>query len=229
MQPAPGMSLLQEEAAQWQSLLPTDMQRAGPEIYRSVRSSGHTSVRNWTTQNYQGNRQALIWTDLWNAATMVDYETAKAKSDAAALQLLAVSDSNLRRLAAYIYERRTKDSVGAQHMLAPAAPGGDVDVATSWLVQSSTLHSKTEHQRNERLTAASKIDLKAKEDSKGGKGDQGRGRGRGNGRGRGQGGGKSATPQRQRLRLERKAASRLRCCGYQKQNRLSKGRVLCQP
>ena len=58
---------------------------------------------------------------------------------------------NLRRLGAYVYESRTKDSRGAAFMLAVAPPGAGTDIAPTWLVADATVHSKTEHQRDERV------------------------------------------------------------------------------
>ena len=50
-----------------------------------------------------------------------------------------------------------------------APPGASVDIAPSWLVSESTLHSKYEHQRDERVAAA--------RNRKGKKGDKGDGKG----------------------------------------------------
>ncbi len=74
----------------------------------------------------------------------------------------------LRRLSAWVCENRTGDRSGAKAMLAFAAPGGNTDIAPTWLVKEAAEHSKMEHQRSERVTAANR---------RGGGGGRGRGRG----------------------------------------------------
>ena len=48
----------------WGVGLPADFQRAGAEIYRSMRTEGSTSVRDWLNQRYQASRTSPVWTDL---------------------------------------------------------------------------------------------------------------------------------------------------------------------
>ena len=96
----------------------------------------------------------------------------------------------LRRLAAFIYESRSGDKMGAAHMLGVAPPGGQSDIAPTWLVQAATSHSKLEHQRRERADAEMRQRNRHPKGSKGdGKGSKGEGK-RG---GRGGGGGGAAT------------------------------------
>ena len=65
-------------------------------------------------------------------------------------------------------------------MLAQQAPGMQSDVAPSWMVSEATIHSKVEHQRNERVKQSRK--------------NVGSGQGRGKGK-KGDGKGKKGAPQ----------------------------------
>ena len=74
--------------------------------------------------------------------------------------------------------RRTGDADAANHMLAVRAPGGDIDIAPSWLVSSGTVHSKAEYQRKERSGGARSSGFRKKAEGKakakgGGKGKGG--------------------------------------------------------
>ena len=95
----------------------------------------------------------------------------------------------LRRLAAHVYQARTRDRTGAARMLAISPPGAGLDIAPSWLVNDVTIYSKNEHQRGERVTAADHVRHRQnKGDAKGdGKGKDGKGTGKGKGKGRGGG------------------------------------------
>ena len=138
----------------WGVGLPADFQRAGAEIYRSMRTEGATSVRDWLNQRYQASRTPPVWTDLWTMASSIDFGLRGARTEEEVLRILGTNDVmelSLRRLAAYMYEARTGDRVGAQHMLAASPPGTDNDVAPTWLVAASTMHSKSEYQRSERV------------------------------------------------------------------------------
>ena len=150
-------------------------------------------MRSWLQQNYNGSKEAAIWTDLWTAATAVDYRLAPYGNNMSEINMLLASDDSLklslRRLASWVYLRRTGDQQGALHMLAVRPPGAQADVAPSWLIEESTLHSKMEFQRNERVTKTSRGRGKGDGQQGDGAGDQGgggkdRGRGRGRGRGR---------------------------------------------
>ena len=165
----------QQGPERWESRLPPDMQRAAPEIYRSLRA-GSLSTRDYLMQNFVGNRDGPVWTDLWTLASTIDFKLEGAQSEEARNAILASDDvveMGLRRLAAFIYERRTRDSVGAAHMLAVTAPGSSVDIAPQWLVSSATTHSKAEFQRDERAAQIRK---------------RGKGRGKGKDKGKGDGG-----------------------------------------
>ena len=156
----------------WQTMLPPDMKRAAPEIYRNLRSQGVATLREWTDRNFKGNRASDLWTELWHLATEVDFRLGGVQTDQELFAVLASDDSlemQMRRLSSYIYESRTGDKAGAQQMLAVAAPGQDVDLAPTWLVRDATEHSRVEHQRAERVHGHA----------------YGRGRGRGRAPGRG--------------------------------------------
>ena len=160
-----------DEGETWEDQLPPEMPRAAPEIYRSCRAAGASSIRDWLHRHYAGNKDDKNRTrvDLWNSATRVDFEIKRCKSGAEVRILLATNDSieiEMRRLAAEEYQARTGDVVGAHQMLAVKAPGIGVDLAPSWLVNEVTAYSKAEHQRHERVQSSSRA----------------RGRGRGGGR-----------------------------------------------
>ena len=186
LQGAPGWtwsapSPAQQEEARWNLSLPPDLKRAAPEIYRSMRGAGAASARDWLSQEVTGQRHTAIWTDLWTAATNVDYLLGGCRTQTEVLTKLASDDAlelHLRRLASYVYELRTKDKVGAAAMLAVRPPGSATDLAPTWLVSEATAHSKSEFQRDERVASAGKR--------------EGRGGGRGGGFGGGAGGGGDA-------------------------------------
>ena len=170
--------LAESQQDRWEVGLPPDIKRAAPEIFRSMRSSGCLSVRDWLTQNFTGSRKATVWTDLWNVATNIDYAVGRVSTASELAILVATDDAieiGMRRLSAHVYESRTGDSTGASAMLAVRAPGLDIDVAPSWLVDEVTKHSKSEYDRAQRM--------------RGGGGGRGRGdKGDPKGGGRGSGG-----------------------------------------
>ncbi|CAK0885210.1 unnamed protein product, partial [Prorocentrum cordatum] len=165
MQASPGWAVApqtqqQQEDSRWNLSLPPDLRRAAPEIYRAMRGAGAASARDWLSQEVTGQRHTSVWTDLWTAATNVDYLLGGCKTQSELLTRLASDDAlelHLRRLASYVYEMRTKDKVGAAAMLAVRPPGSAADLAPTWLVTEATTHSKAEHQRDERVHAASKL------------------------------------------------------------------------
>ncbi|CAK0898424.1 unnamed protein product, partial [Prorocentrum cordatum] len=126
-----------------------------------MRGAGAASARDWLSQEVTGQRHTAVWTDLWTAATNVDYLLGGCRTQSELLTRLASDDAlelHLRRLASYVYEMRTKDKVGAAAMLAVRPPGSAADLAPTWLVAEATTRSKAEHQRDERVHAASKHD-----------------------------------------------------------------------
>ena len=166
---------------EWEDQLPPDLPRAAPEIYRSCRAAGATSIRNWLDRHYSGSRddKSKTWVDLWNAATRVDFGVARHRGAQEVSNFLANDDFmeiDLRRLASEEYMARTGDQVGANQMLAVKAPGIGVDLAPSWLVREVTDYRRNDHQRRERVRANSRP------------ADRGRGRAGRDGRGGGRGG-----------------------------------------
>ena len=142
-------------------------------------------MRDWIVQRYQGSRTSPVWTDLWTFATSIDFRFRDCKNDLEIMQVLATDDMmeiGLRRLAAFIYEQRSGDRVGAAHMLGTAPPGGSSDVAPTWMVTSATAHSKTEFQRRERAESEAR-QRKKKGDGKGDGKDKDRKGPKGGGRG----------------------------------------------
>ena len=183
------------QARRWDATLAPDFKRAAPEIFRNVMSAGATSIREWITQNFNGDRASAQWVDLWTLASNVDYAVAGVAGggDTAIFTLLGTDDQlelAMRRLSSFVYESRTGDRSGAMAMLGTRPPGSRVDIAPSWLVAEVTAHSKAEHQRQERVSSARNVQNRAKADPKGKGGKGGKG-GRGKGKG-GAGGGAAA-------------------------------------
>ena len=177
------------EQMAWHLKLPADLQRAGPEIYRNIRSEGVTSVRQWVNEQHPGLEQKSSpqYQDLFTTATIIDYEVADCRTEGMLMQKLATSDAleiHSRKLGAFIYLRRTKDKTGANRILGIKAPGTNTDIAPKWLLDDANLHSKTEFQRQERGAKASKY-----EGSGSGQSEFRQRRGGGRGKGSGKGGG----------------------------------------
>jgi len=179
----------------WHQQLAPDLKRAAPEIYSSLRAAGTANVREWLSQEFTGSRHSDSWVDLWTTATSIDFKLAAAAAAAGVGGMAAALNGDdsiemgLRRLAAYVYQARTRDRTGAARMLAISPPGAGLDIAPSWLVNDVTIYSKNEHQRGERVTAADHVRQRQnKGDAKGdGKGKDGKGKGKGKGKGRGGG------------------------------------------
>ena len=116
-----------------------------------IRAQGAKTTREWLLQNHGDRKTDPRWTDLWTAAAGVDFLLADCKSDQERWDKLSTNDQlelHLRRLSAFMYECRTKDSKGALHMLAQAPPGSQIDIGPDWLITEATTHSKVEHQRD---------------------------------------------------------------------------------
>jgi hypothetical protein len=151
-----------------------------------MRSAGASSARDWLRSEFTGNRNDQTFTDLWHAATAIDFRLAQAGSEDAMTMALATDDQlelHLRRFGAYIYIRRTGDKVGGAHMLAVHAPGSSCDLAPEWLITETSAHSRAEFRVAEQVTKLTK--------TRGGGHDQdvSQRRGRGKGRGKDWGGG----------------------------------------
>ena len=161
-------SAMPDASVRWDVGLNPSMKRAAPETYKLIRSQGAVTVRDWFGQQKAENDHRYV--DLWTTATTIDYMLAGCHNDAEKIKMLQENDQLellLRRFASYIYERRTRDTKGAMHMLGQAPPGSLVDIGPDWLIADATLHSKLEHQRDAFVS-------------------RGRGQDRGGGRGRDQ-------------------------------------------
>jgi hypothetical protein len=143
------------DQARWHASLPADLQRAASEIYRSLRAAGSASVRDWMQSVFpQGQGDSPQCIDLWTPASAIDFKLAQEPDDASLMRSLVSDDFlelSLRRLAAYVCQKRSGNKTGALHMLAVKPPGSGSDIAPEWLVSSATLHSKSEYQREERV------------------------------------------------------------------------------
>jgi len=158
--------------------LDPDLRRAASAVYIKLRSQGATSCRDFLSTYYGDAKGDHRWIDLWQSACTVDFALADCETNEEVMARLQQDDLleiHLRRLGSWVYERRTKDRVGAQNMLAIAAPGMSLDISPAWLVAESTGFSREEHNRDVRVQAA-----------------RGSGRGRA-GDGRGSGAGRQAS------------------------------------
>ena len=102
------------EHLQWHLRLPSDLQRAAPELYRNIRAEGVASVRQWVNEQHPTLelKQSPTYQDLFTTATIIDYELADCRSESSIMHKLATSDMleiQLRKLGSFVYLRRTKD------------------------------------------------------------------------------------------------------------------------
>ena len=139
----------------WESTLPPDLKRAGPEIFASFKSAGAKSARDWLNQMIPlDKRNDPTYVDLFNQASLVDFVIKDARGNhTKALNLIATSDTAevaLRRLASYVHERRTGDRDAAISMLAIKPTNLSHDIAPSWLVSEASVFSQSEYKRRER-------------------------------------------------------------------------------
>ncbi|CAE7880534.1 unnamed protein product [Symbiodinium sp. KB8] len=142
----------------WEASLPPDLKRAGPEIYASMKAAGVRCVRDWVNSMFSvDQRHSAHYVDLFNLASLVDFKAKEGgASQARILSIIAQDDTcevALRRLAAWIHERRTGDKNAAQSMLAIKPSSYSSDVAPSWLVTEAASYSQSEHKRRERARA----------------------------------------------------------------------------
>ena len=173
-----------------------NVRRAAPEIYVSCMVEGSRSMREWVEANFGSNKGSDLWIEVWDRATQIDFQVAQCRTDQELMALLASNDMlemHMRRLASEKFKKRTGDKSAASQMLALQAPGTAADVAPSWLVRDATEHSKTEHQRGERIDSDRKRHGGSSYDSGGGgrgtqSGQKGKGKEKGRGNGKGKGG-----------------------------------------
>ncbi|OLP73526.1 hypothetical protein AK812_SmicGene47209 [Symbiodinium microadriaticum] len=181
----------------WEAALPPDLKRAGPEIYSSMKASGVRCVRDWVNSMFSvEQRQSAHYVDLFNLATLVDFKAREGgSSQSKVLSIIAQDDTcevALRRLAAWIHERRTGDRDAAQSMLAIKPSSFSTDVAPSWLVTEAASYSQSEHKRRERARAQGSASHGSVGGSGGGKAGAKGGKGKGKEKKKGAGG-KAAT------------------------------------
>ena len=142
------------DTSKWHSRLAPDMNRAAPEIYRTIRASGAASLRDWVSDLFPyEQRTSQLFQAKFTDASLVDFKVAKCRDHQELLQLLSTDDSIeivLRSLAAFVHHKRTGDSDASTSMLAIRAPGALTDIAPSWLVSDASQYAKSESQRKER-------------------------------------------------------------------------------
>ena len=184
------------EQLSWHLRLPPDLQRAAPEMYRNIRAEGSASVRQWINEQHPSieQKQTPGYQDLYSAATIIDFELAECKSESAVMHKLATSDTleiHLRKLASFVYFRRTKDKTGANRMLGVRAPGIGADIAPKWMLDDANAHSKVEYQRVERGHKMNRESSgQSSQSTTSARRYAGKFRGRGGGGGSGKGGGR---------------------------------------
>ena len=156
----------------WETSLSSDLKRAAPEIYLSIRSAGTRNTREWVNSMFPvEKRSGPHYLEMFNCATLVDYEASMAKGGQAdVLRRLAQSDVaeiNLRRLAAWVHESRTGDKSAAASMLAVKPSNLNTDIGPQWLISEASTYSQAEHKRRERAKAQSGGKSKGGADAKG--------------------------------------------------------------
>ena len=106
------------------------------------------AVKQVTDQSWRSGEQKMEEVVAGVKTTVADLIQKDAALASAATSLGQIQEF-LNKLAAHVYETRTGDRVGAQHMLAIQPPGAGLDLAPTWLITDATAHSKAEHQRAE--------------------------------------------------------------------------------
>lgn len=91
---------------QWHLRLPADLQRAAPDLYRSIRAEGVASVRHWVNEQRPSleQKQSPAYQDLFMAAAIIDYGLAGCRTESALMHKLATSDAleiHLRKLGSF--------------------------------------------------------------------------------------------------------------------------------
>ena len=118
--------------------LPSDMARAAPKTYRSIRSEGVASLRQWILEQYPiQQRSGPELGHSFQSCCQADFLLAGASTEAELFALLNGSDQLeilLRDVGAFIYERRTGDRVGGAHMRVLNVPGPNADILPDWTI-----------------------------------------------------------------------------------------------
>ena len=114
------------------------------------------------------------------------------------MQLLGTNDIAeiaMRKIAAFVHEKRTGDRDAADAMLAVRPAGGNQDVAPSWLVSEAGIYSQSEFRRRERAKGRHREPQeKGDKGAKGAKGNGKTGKNKGGGKGKGGGPAGATTP-----------------------------------
>ncbi len=113
------------------------------------------------------------------------------------MQALATDDASeigLRRVSAWLHEKRTGDRAAARHMLAVQPRGQYSNAAPQWLLEQSIAISTAEHKTKERVEGSNKA-ADGAAGGKGGKGGKGKEKGKDkNKKGKAPAGGQQPTP-----------------------------------
>ncbi|CAE7522621.1 unnamed protein product, partial [Symbiodinium microadriaticum] len=118
-------------------------------------SSRVRCVRDWVNSMFSVDQRhsahyVLIWRR-WSISRLK--REARRKRGSCIIAQDDTCEVALRRLAAWIHERRTGDKDAAQSMLAIKPSSFSSDVAPSWLVTEAASYSQSEHKRRERARA----------------------------------------------------------------------------
>ena len=186
--PVLASAALRPEELRYDMRLDPELRRAAPDIYiyiyRKLRTQGASSARDWLLTNLGDSRKDHRWADLWQAAVTVDFALASCPDHGAVMSRLATDDVlelHLRRLASYVYEKRTRDTAGAATMLALPSPGSGADIGPEWMISAATIYSREEFRRADRQRQLHNWNPSTDSGRGGGGGDRGRARGRGTG------------------------------------------------
>ena len=142
-----------------------NMKRAAPEIYHNMRSSGVATIRAWVNEMFPHNMRTdhscemgQRYLELYNIATSLDF-LISGKNSREIMTILGTSDQaeiGMRRIASFVFEKRTGDKAAAMSMLAVKPAGGATDVAPDWLVAEASIFSQSEYKRQERARATTR-------------------------------------------------------------------------
>ena len=144
-----------EEVNEWAQQLPSNLKRAGPEIYRNILTSGYNSLRDYINSLFPLEKRdnTSAYYELFSIATSIDFMLKGKRTALEVTKLLSESDQaeiGLTRIASFIHLRTTGDAAAATSMLALQPPGSLVDVAPKWKIDEAATYSQAEFRRRER-------------------------------------------------------------------------------
>ena len=168
-----GASILQDAAfagnapdehdGNYTNRLPADLQRAAPEIFREIMSTGVSGLRGWVCEQFPlDKRDQPQFRDLFTSAITADFELAGANNEGEKMRRLGTSDNLeiiLRKFASHIHYERTNDKHASERMLGIRAPGSSVDIAPKWMVDDAGTSSKLENRAMDRGRHQTRQDL----------------------------------------------------------------------